>query len=135
MTNGPKTAKTRSAVDNFDSSSSSSITAVGGGDNDDVGGGNTQIKDKKTNCFIPLESNPDALNKLLSLMGFDINQYCFVDVISFDESILDKMVPKPVIGILLAMPSSCFTPGQSLPLYWVYYSSRSKSISGNREFL
>lgn len=107
MTNGPKTAKTRSdATDNFDSSSSSSsITAAGGGDNDG-GGGDTQIKNKKTNCFVPLESNPDALNKLLSLMGFDVNQYCFVDVISFDESILDEMVPKPVVGILLAMPSS-----------------------------
>jgi ubiquitin carboxyl-terminal hydrolase L3 len=58
---------------------------------------------------LPLESNPDTLNYFLSLLGWDVEQYHFVDVYSTSDETLLNLVPRPVLGILLVMPSSTNT--------------------------
>jgi ubiquitin carboxyl-terminal hydrolase L3 len=59
--------------------------------------------------FLPLESNPDTLNYFLSLLGWDVEQYHFVDVYSTSDEALLNLVPRPVLGVLLVMPSSTNT--------------------------
>lgn len=56
--------------------------------------------------FLPLESNPDTLNYFLSSLGWDVNQYHFVDVYSTSDKVLLNLVPRPVLGVLLVMPSN-----------------------------
>jgi ubiquitin carboxyl-terminal hydrolase L3 len=52
--------------------------------------------------FLPLESNPDVINKYLVDLGIPKEVHC-EDVFGFEPELLD-MVPKPVIGVLLLFP-------------------------------
>ena len=64
------------------------------------------IAANEMSCFVPLESNPESLNRLLSSMGFLVNQYRFVDMYSLSDRVLLGMIPRPVLGLLLVLPSS-----------------------------
>ena len=50
--------------------------------------------------WIPLEANPAVINDYISALGFPIELYHFVDVLSCDDWALD-MIEKPVLGFLL----------------------------------
>lgn len=56
--------------------------------------------------LLPLEANPETFNHFLSLVGFDIQKYQFVDVFSTSDEDLLNLVPRPVVGLLLVKPSS-----------------------------
>ena len=53
--------------------------------------------------WVPLESNPDSLNKFLDRVGVK-NEIKFCDVYGIDDIFLD-MIPKPVLAICLLFPS------------------------------
>ena len=55
--------------------------------------------------WIPLEANPAVINDYISALGFPIELYHFVDVLSCDDWALD-MIEKPVLGFLLLYNSS-----------------------------
>eukprot|EP00980_Cylindrotheca_fusiformis_P013702 scaffold3517_cov50-Cylindrotheca_fusiformis.AAC.1 len=56
--------------------------------------------------LLPLESNPETLNYFLTLLGWDLDQYHFVDVYSTSDKDLLNLVPRPVLGLLFVQPST-----------------------------
>jgi ubiquitin carboxyl-terminal hydrolase L3 len=63
-----------------------------------------QTAKKKRKRWLPLESNPDVMNKYMHKLGLP-NTVCFHDILSFEEWAL-AMVPRPVLGVLLLFPVS-----------------------------
>jgi len=61
-----------------------------------------------TKSWFPLESNPDALNRYISRLGFNTLLYQFVDVYSTEDWALE-MIPGQVLALLLVYP---ITPNQ-----------------------
>ena len=53
--------------------------------------------------WLPLESNPEVLNKFTSELGLDVSQYSFHDVFGLDQDLL-AFVPQPVLAMLLLYP-------------------------------
>ena len=53
--------------------------------------------------WLPLESNPDVINKYISEMGLDTKKTMFYDVMSTEDWALE-MIPKPVFAVLMLFP-------------------------------
>jgi ubiquitin carboxyl-terminal hydrolase L3 len=53
--------------------------------------------------WMPLEGNPEVLNKYIKNLGVKNDNYEFVEIIGFDEELLE-FVPQPVSAVLLIFP-------------------------------
>jgi len=62
------------------------------------------INKKQKKNWLPLECNPELMNKYVRQLGVD-GPYAFVDIYGIDDDMLG-MVPQPVLAVLLLFPVS-----------------------------
>lgn len=55
-----------------------------------------------TKHFLPLESNPDVFNELITILGAS-NKVAFEDVLTLDEP---DLLPRPVLALVLVLPTT-----------------------------
>ena len=61
--------------------------------------------DSEDTNWMPLESNPEVINKFIKDLGFDVSQYSLVDVLSTEEW-AQEMVPQPALAVFFLYPIS-----------------------------
>lgn len=61
-------------------------------------------KGKRAKHWLPLESNPDLMNKYITALGVS-PEFCFHEVYGVEEELL-CMVPQPVFAVLMLFPIS-----------------------------
>ncbi|KAI8047755.1 hypothetical protein BDF21DRAFT_433884 [Thamnidium elegans] len=71
--------------------------------NEDINEEQQQVKQPKLR-WLPLESNPDVLNKIIHENGVD-SEWSFTDVLGFDNESL-SLIPKPVAAIIFLFPGT-----------------------------
>jgi ubiquitin carboxyl-terminal hydrolase L3 len=52
---------------------------------------------------MPLESDPDLMNRYIAQLGVDVSKWCFHEVLGTDEDLLG-MCPQPVLAVLMLFP-------------------------------
>jgi ubiquitin carboxyl-terminal hydrolase L3 len=68
-----------------------------------VAAANAGETDQPNPRWMPLEGNPEVLNKYLKNLGVKNEEYEFTEIIGFDEELLG-FVPQPVSAVLLIFP-------------------------------
>ena len=59
--------------------------------------------ESKTPRWLPIESNPDVMNKFLHNCGLPADKWAISDVYGLDEALL-AMLPQPVLSLMLLFP-------------------------------
>ena len=59
--------------------------------------------EKSRDSWLPLESNPDIINKYIKDLGFNVSQFSMVDVLSTEEW-SQNMVPQPCLAVFFLYP-------------------------------
>lgn len=55
--------------------------------------------------WFPLESNPEVMSEYVARLGWPVDQFAFVDVLSIEEwALSEELVPRPVLATLLLFP-------------------------------
>ena len=53
--------------------------------------------------WLPIESNPDVMNKFLENCGLPSEKWAITDVYGLDEALL-ALLPRPVLSLMLLFP-------------------------------
>ena len=61
-------------------------------------------KEKDDNNWLPLETNPEVLNKYIHGLGFDTSKLSFMDLFSVEEWAC-QMCPEPNLAVLFLFPT------------------------------
>ena len=59
--------------------------------------------ESKTQRWLPIESNPEVMNKFLHNCGLPADKWAISDVYGLDEALL-AMLPQPVLSLMLLFP-------------------------------
>jgi len=73
--------------------------------------------------WLPLESNPEVINKYVNKIGINTDKYEFIDIYGLDSELL-AMVPRPCIAVLLLFPVTK-----------IYQEYRQKQIENQRNLI
>ena len=60
-------------------------------------------EESKAQRWLPIESNPEVMNKFLHNCGLPADKWAITDVYGLDEALL-AMLPQPVLSLMLLFP-------------------------------